>query len=77
MSVHECRIAIRPEAIPSVEEILAEREDQRWMVIEDSDVGRAWLTGFFESSEAAALAWRMLAPLVESQLEEARPVVTR
>lgn len=75
MAIHECRIVIRPEAIPSVEEILAEREDQRWMVIEDSAMGRAWLTGFFESGEAAAVAWRKLAPLMESRLEDALPVV--
>lgn len=77
MSVFECRIAIRLEAESSIEEILAEREDPQWMVIEDTVLGRAWLTGFFEDSEAAEAAWRVLAPLVKSQLEEAEPVVTR
>ncbi|RKX36272.1 MAG: 50S ribosomal protein L11 methyltransferase [Verrucomicrobia bacterium] len=77
MSVLECRIAIRLEAGSSIEEILAEREDPRWMVIENTDLGRAWLTGFFEDREAAEAAWRVLAPLVKSQLEDAEPVLTR
>lgn len=74
MSVHQCRIELRLERVSSVEEILAEWGDSRWMVIEKLATSRAWLTGFFEDHEAASTAWRMLAPEVESQVEELKPI---
>jgi ribosomal protein L11 methyltransferase len=77
MSVHQCRIEIRQERVPSFEEILAEWEDSRWMVIEELATGRAWLTGYFEDHEAATTAWTMLAPQIESQTGELNPVHSR
>jgi ribosomal protein L11 methyltransferase len=47
------------------------------MVMEELATGRAWVTGFFEDHEAATTAWTMLAPQVESQAGELKPVHSR
>ena len=50
MSVHQCRIEIRQDRVSSIDEILAEWGDSRWMVIEELATSRAWLAGFFAAS---------------------------
>jgi ribosomal protein L11 methyltransferase len=60
MAVFESKAEIALAACPALEEYLAESEEQRWMVFEDKPSGRAWLTGYFESSEEAHEAWKSL-----------------
>ena len=77
MSIYECCIPVPLIGVSSVEEILVERENSQWMVIEKPTVGGAWLKGFFENREAAAAAWMALAPSVRLHLDQMEPVVTR
>jgi ribosomal protein L11 methyltransferase len=76
MPVHEYRVRIPLKDVVSIEDILVEREDSRWMVVEQPIVGSAWLTGLFENRDEAAVAWMALAPLVVSYLEGMEPIVT-
>jgi len=77
MPVHQVRIPLPLDAIPLMEEILAETQDPRWMVIEMPDTDRSWLTGFFENREVAAESWRILAPSVRSLVEESELETTQ
>lgn len=61
MSVHELKVAIAPDAVPALAELLAEHEEQRVMLLEDLPSGRAWLTGYFETPAAARAAWAEVA----------------
>lgn len=63
MAVFELKSEVPLAAVPALETLLAEREEQRWMVLEDKPSGRAWLTGYFESRAEAMAAWRELADL--------------
>jgi len=60
MAVYELKSPVVLAAIGALEELLAEREDQRLMVLEDKPSARAWLTGYFESAAEAETAWKEL-----------------
>lgn len=57
MPIHEFKIEIAPVAVPAIEELLAEREEQHLMVLEDKPSVRAWITGYFESRAEAEMSW--------------------
>lgn len=57
MAVFEFKVEIALGAVPAIEELLGEQEEQHLMVLEDKPSGRAWLTGYFESREAAQAGW--------------------
>jgi ribosomal protein L11 methyltransferase len=61
MAVHEFKIEIALGAVPVIEELLAEREEQRLMVLEDKPGARAWVTGYFDSPAEAETSWAALA----------------
>jgi ribosomal protein L11 methyltransferase len=61
VTVFEFKVEIALETVPAIEELLAEREEQRLMVIEDKPSGRAWLVGYYESRGAAEEAWQRFA----------------
>ena len=65
MPVYELKTEIAPGAVPMVEELLAEAEEQRVMVLEDKPSIRAWLTGYFESAQEAGAAWNILSGLLD------------
>lgn len=65
--VFEFKAEVAIGAVPAIEELLAEQEEQRLMVLEDKPSGRAWLTGYFETSEDAQAAWRAFAPLLDPE----------
>lgn len=65
-AVFEFKIEVTPGAVPAIEELLAEREEQHLMVLEDKPSGRAWLTGYFDTREAAQAAWQGFSPLLDS-----------
>ncbi len=60
MAVYELRTGIALEAVEPLEELLAELEEQRMMVLEDKPSERAWLMGYFESPGEARAAWARL-----------------
>lgn len=57
MAVFEFKAEVVLAAVPALEELLAEREEQHFMVLEDKPSARAWLTGYFETDEQAHAAW--------------------
>ena len=65
--VFELKLEVALGAVPAIEDLLAEQEEQRLMVLEDKPSGRAWLTGYFETREAAQAAWRTFAPLLDAE----------
>lgn len=66
-AVFELKVEVALGAVPAIEELLAEQEEQRLMVLEDKPSGRAWLTGYFETREAAQAAWRTFASLLDAE----------
>lgn len=61
MAVYELKSEVPLATVPNLEDLLAEREELRLMVLEDKPSGRAWLTGYFESPTEALAAWQSLA----------------
>jgi ribosomal protein L11 methyltransferase len=75
MAVFEFKIEVVLDSVPAIEELLGEREEQHLMVLEDKPSGRAWLTGYFESSGAAQARWTDFAALIDSQWLVGEPQV--
>lgn len=67
MAVFEFKMEVLLSAVPAIEELLAEAEEQQLMVLEDKPSARAWLTGYFESPAEAETAWRNFAPAVKPE----------
>ncbi len=67
MAVFELKAEVTLGAVPALEELLAEREEQRIMVVEDKPSGRAWLTGYFATAEEARAAWDGLAGQIDPE----------
>lgn len=61
MAIFEIKAEVSPTTLAALEEFLAEREEQRLMVLEDKPSGKAWLTGYFESATEARAAWNEMA----------------
>ncbi len=57
MAVYELRAEIALPAVEPLQEVLAELEEQRLMVLEDKPAAQAWVTGYFESRDEAMAAW--------------------
>lgn len=75
MAIHEFKIEIALGAVPAIEELLAEREEQRLMVIEDKPSGRAWVTGYFDAREQAQASWTEFAVLLDPEWIATEPEV--
>lgn len=60
MAVFELKLEVSLVAAAALEELLAEREEQRLMVLEDKPAARAWVTGYFTSAQEAGAAWAEL-----------------
>ncbi|WP_438481883.1 50S ribosomal protein L11 methyltransferase [Oleiharenicola lentus] len=60
MAVFELKLEVSLAAAVAIEELLAEREEQRLMVLEDKPAARAWITGYFEARDEALEAWSAL-----------------
>jgi len=60
MAVYELKAEIELPVVGAWDDFLVEHEEQRLMVLEDKPSARAWLTGYFDSREAAMLAWELL-----------------
>lgn len=75
MAIFEIKAEIPLDAALPLEDLLAEQEEQRLMVLEDKPAGRAWLTGYFESEELAREAWKNLMGDVEAAWAKVLPLV--
>lgn len=76
MTVFEFKVEIVLGAVPAVEELLAEHEEQHLMVIENKPEGRAWLTGYYESHLEAEAGWKHFAGAINTGWLVADPVVS-
>jgi ribosomal protein L11 methyltransferase len=65
MAVYELKAEVALGSVLAIEELLAEKEDQCLMVIEDKPSGRAWLTGYYASRDAALAGWNELAAFLD------------
>ena len=61
MAIYELKAEVPTGVVPALEDLLAELEEQRLLVLEDKPSGRAWLTGYFESAAEAMVVWMNLA----------------
>lgn len=75
-TVFEFKIEVTLGAVPAIEELLAEQQEQRLMLIEDKPSGRAWLTAYCESKEAAQTVWRNFVPLLDPECLATEPVIS-
>ena len=67
MPIIELKIEVSLTAAAAIEELLAEREEQRMMILEDKPSGRAWVTGYFDEAATAKTAWNELAALLDPE----------
>ncbi len=65
MPVFEFRVAVVLAAVPMLEELLSEREEQKLMLLEDMSSARAWVMGYFQSHEEAAAGWGEFSKLLD------------
>ncbi len=75
-TVFEFKVEVALGAVPAIEELLAEHEEQHLMVLEDKPSGRAWLTGYFESREVAQAAWKGFALLLDPEWLATEPGIS-
>lgn len=75
MAVFELKVEVALGAVPALEELLGEQEEQHLMVLEDKPSGRAWLTGYFESQEAAQAGWKGFAGLLDPEWLATEPAI--
>lgn len=73
--VYEFRVEVALGNVPMIEDLLAEQEDQRLMILEDKPSGRAWLTGYFPSQAEAETAWGILEEILDPEWIAADPEV--
>jgi len=74
-TVFEFKIEVTLGAVPAIEELLAEHEEQHLMVLEDKPSGRAWLTGYFETRDAAQAGWHGFGPLIDPEWLVTEPAI--
>ena len=67
MAIFECKAEVAPGAVEPLEEILALQEEPRRLILEDKPSGRAWLAGYFETTDAAQTAWRSFVEAVDPE----------
>jgi ribosomal protein L11 methyltransferase len=75
MAVFELKAVVPLTEVERLDELLAELEEQRLMVLEDKPSGQAWLAGYFESREAAVAAWALLAAAAKTDWSAAEPAL--
>ncbi len=62
MPLIEVKAEIPAGEVDLVDDLLLERGDGRWSVLEDVPARRAWVVGIFEGRDEAGEAWALLAP---------------
>ena len=74
-AVFEFKVEVALSAVPAIEQLLGDREEQHLMVIEDKPAARAWLTGYYESRELAHQGWKDFAAALDAEWLVTEPVV--
>ncbi len=67
MPVFELKVEVAGDAVAELEELFAEAEEQRLMIVEDKPSGRAWVAGYFDSEPAAQVALRVWAKIIDPE----------
>lgn len=75
MPLFEFKVEVAVDAVPTLEELLAEREEQRLMVLEDNSSGQAWLTGYFDSQDLAVAIWSEFSKSLERAWTVGQPAL--
>ena len=75
MALFEIKIAITQELAEQVDTALLETGSENWSVVEDVIAKAAWLTGIFESEEAAQGSWAELKPNLPAALQQEKIAV--
>lgn len=75
MAIFELKAEVPTGVVPALEDLLAEREEQRLLVLEDKPADRAWLTGYFESPAAAMAVWMNLVATMAADWAKVEPMV--
>ena len=65
MSVVECKIEAKRDAVDAIEETIGALEEPRWIVLEDRLAGRAWIVGYFPIRIEAKEACRRLEKAID------------
>jgi len=76
MAVFEFKVEVALGAVPAIENLLAEHEEQHLMIIEDKPSGRAWLTGYYQSRTETEQGWKRFAAVVDAGWLSNEPVVS-
>lgn len=64
MSLCEIKVEVPPSAVDAIDDLLLERGEQAWSLLQDVIVGRAWIVGVFPDESGARQAWSELQPNV-------------
>ncbi len=75
MAVFELKVEVLPAAVPAIGELLAEREEQNLMMLEDKPSARAWLAGYFEERDRAQATWQEFAGVMNPTWLMTEPAV--
>jgi ribosomal protein L11 methyltransferase len=75
MAVYELKAVVVPDSVGPLEELIAELEEQRLMVLEDKPSARAWLAGYFESRAEAVAVWQTLITAAKPEWITVEPVI--
>lgn len=67
MAVFEFKVEVALGAVPAIEELLAEREEQHLMLLEDKSTARAWVAGYFPSQAEAVASWGEFTNLLDDE----------
>jgi len=73
MALYELKTAVPLAAIEQIEDLLAELEEQRLMVLEDKPLALAWVVGYFESQDDAITAWKRLGLAADAEWGRVTP----
>ncbi len=75
MPVYELKTTMPVALVDQTEELLAELEEQRLMVLEDKPSAQAWLAGYFDSSEDALGTWGVFVAVAGAEWAKMKPEV--
>ena len=75
MAIFELKAEVPTGEVPALEDLLAAREEQRLLLLEDKLSGQTWLAGYFESPAEARVVWKNLTEATAADWTKVEPVV--
>lgn len=73
MPVYEIKRAVALTEVDRIEQLFAELEEQRLMIIEDKPTASTWIAGYFNSREEAMQAWDRFTGVAEGEWTHGSP----